>query len=74
MAEEEGSWNPITSQIAALGTALGFTLGALRVKEIMSEEEAEQLLDAAAQHLPAEAQEHGETLLMAVRSAMQAVE
>jgi hypothetical protein len=74
MAEEEGSWNPITSQIAALGTALGFTLGALRVKEIMSEEEAEQLLDAAAEHLPAEAKEHGETLLMAVRSAMQAVE
>jgi hypothetical protein len=71
---DKEDWNPFTAQLAALSTALGFALGALKVKQIMSEEETEQLLDAALEHLPKEAQEHGETILLAVRSAMQAVE
>ena len=72
MPHEEGEpaepWNPIVSQVNALTTCLGLTLGFLRAKGLANETEISELFRLADDLLPEESGLDGANTLRIIRT------
>ncbi len=73
MSEEPAEWNAFVQHLTAMASCIGITIGALRVKGLLTEAEAEGIFAMADEVLPANCSHAAAQLLTVMRTTSRAV-